>query len=109
MGVFDRCIDEKWGAKERILKEDQATYTYENAIFSRNQLTEKEIAIKKAIICCHAFHARRCQMYYEQIFPTVKLMIHPVDTELQNRIGWTVMKELKKFLEKWSAVEFRCG
>ena len=66
--------------KERILKEDQATYTYENAIFSRNQLKEKEIAIKKAIICCHAFHARRCQMYYEQIFPTVKLMIHPVDT-----------------------------
>lgn len=69
-GVSESCI----------LKENQATYTYENAILSKKCLEQNEISIKKAIVCCHAFHARRCQIYYEQIFPEVTLMIHPVDT-----------------------------
>ncbi len=66
--------------RQAILKENEATYTYENAIFSKKRLEKQGIQINKAILCCHAFHARRCQIYYEQIFPEVKLMIHPVDT-----------------------------
>ena len=45
--------------EEAILKEDQATYTYENAIYSR-QVTDREyLDIKKAILCCKSCHARR--------------------------------------------------
>lgn len=66
--------------KEAILREDKATYTYENALCSARVLKEKGIAVKKAIICCQAFHARRCQLYYQLAFPDTQLILDPVDT-----------------------------
>lgn len=76
------------GVKEEVvLREDQATYTYENALFSKKVLEQKKIKVKKAIICCQAFHARRCKMYYQLVFPEVELFICPVDTGI-NRQNW---------------------
>ena len=40
-----------------ILKEDQATYTYENAIYSRQVTDRLGLHIRQAIICCQAYHA----------------------------------------------------
>lgn len=64
-----------------ILKEDQATFTWENAICSRKLLESMRIDVKKAIIVCQAFHARRCRMYYQEQFPDVELLVCPVVTQ----------------------------
>ena len=48
-----------------ILKEDQATFTWENARFSREVTDKAEIEIKKALLCCKNYHARRSLMYYQ--------------------------------------------
>lgn len=71
-----------------ILKEDRATYTWENAIFSRKVLQEKGIAVHSAILVCQAFHARRCRMYYEEQFPDTDLMVCPVVTKGISRDSW---------------------
>ena len=71
-----------------ILKEDQATYTYENAIYSRQVLEKKKIPVKTAILCCQAFHSRRCFLYYQEQFPDTRFTICPVVTRGICRDNW---------------------
>lgn len=73
---------------EVILKEDEATYTYENAIYSRKKLDEMGIIVKKAILCCQAFHARRCLLYYQEQFPDTEFIVCPVVTKGISRENW---------------------
>ncbi len=54
--------------EEKILKEDQATFTYENAIYSRQITDQMGLEIKKAILCCKSYHSRRCLMYYQILY-----------------------------------------
>lgn len=61
-----------------IIKENKASYTYQNALFSKNVLDENRIYPKKAILCCKNFHARRCLMYYQLVFQSTELMVAPV-------------------------------
>lgn len=75
-------------SENAILKEDESTYTYENAIFSRKATDKLNLNIKKAIICCKSFHARRCLMYYETLYPDTKFIICPTETEGINRENW---------------------
>lgn len=87
-----------------ILKEDQATYTYENAIYSARCVREKGLRIKRAILCCQAFHARRCLMYYQEQFPETEFLVCPVVTKGISRGNWyrsgngidTVLGELER-------------
>lgn len=68
----------KNGVPEKaILKENQATFTYENALFSKKCLEDKGIQIRKAILCCKSFHARRALMYYQLVFPKVEFLVCP--------------------------------
>ena len=71
-----------------ILKEDQATFTYDNAIRSRAVLMEQGIECRCGIICCNAVHARRCKMYYELVFPACKFMMAPVDATKITKENW---------------------
>lgn len=71
-----------------ILREDEATYTYENAIYSRKKLRELGISVKKAILSCQAFHARRSLMYYQEQFPWVQFFVCPVVTRGISRNSW---------------------
>ena len=64
-------------AETAILKEDNAENTYENAINSKRITDENNLAIKKAIICCKSFHARRCLMYYQLCYPQTEFTICP--------------------------------
>lgn len=73
--------------EQAILKENQATYTYQNAIFSREVTDKKRISVKKGIICCKAQHARRCKMYYQLLYPQAKLLICPSDVGI-NKENW---------------------
>lgn len=74
--------------EQAILKEDQATYTYENAVRSREVLERLGILPKRAILVCQAFHARRCLMYYQEQFPDTRLMVCPVVTRDIRRDNW---------------------
>lgn len=87
-----------------IICEKMATFTKMNAVNSR-KLTEKiGLEIKKAIICCKSFHARRCLMYYSFAFPKAQLFICPTDVEGITKHSWyldanattRVMSELRK-------------
>ena len=71
-----------------ILKEDNAENTYENAINSRKTTDEYNLNIKKAIICCKSFHARRCLMYYQFCYPQTEFIICPSETQGVNKDNW---------------------
>ncbi len=73
--------------EDAIFEEKNATYTYENAIFSREVTDRAGLTIQNAIICCHAFHARRSLLYYQLLFPETEFRVCPVDTGI-NRHNW---------------------
>lgn len=84
----------KNGVPERaILEENQATYTYENALRSKELLTKKGIDIKKAILCCKTHHARRALMYYQAVFPEVEIFVCASDVDGITRENWTFSDE----------------
>ena len=71
-----------------IIKEDRATNTFENAAFSAKVLREKEINVKRALLCCQAFHARRAFMTYSCYFEGCELLVIPSDTENITKGTW---------------------
>lgn len=71
-----------------ILKEEQATFTYENALYSAKLLDEKGIRVKQAAIVCQAFHARRCLLYYQLVFPDTDFIVFPAVTQGISRDNW---------------------
>ena len=77
---------------QAVLKENQATYTYQNASYSRQVTDAAGIEVKKAIICCKAQHARRCSMYYQLLYPETELVICPSDVGI-NRENWFLTEE----------------
>ena len=90
---FLRDVLIKNGVKESaILKEDQATYTWENARNSKRVLDEKGFVIKKAILCCRNVHARRSLMYYQKAFPDAKIFVSPSVIEAITKQNWYTTK-----------------
>lgn len=71
-----------------ILKEREATYTYENAIYTRRLLEKKGISVKKALLCCQAYHARRSRLYYQVLFPEAEIYVCPVVTKGISKDNW---------------------
>lgn len=71
-----------------IIREDQATFTYENAIYSRKKTDELGMTIRRAILSCQAFHARRSLMYYQEQFPQTEFLVCPVVTRGISRESW---------------------
>ena len=79
--------------EEAILKEDQATYTYENAIYSRQVTDHAELEIERAILCCKSYHARRCLMYYQLLYPKTEFYVVPVNADGITRENWKKNEE----------------
>ena len=71
-----------------ILREDEATYTYQNAIFSRKRTDSESLTIRRAMICCMPVHARRARIYYETLFPEADLLVCPVKDAPVTRDAW---------------------
>lgn len=97
--VYGGTYETEWGflkdvlirngvPESAILKEDKATYTYQNALFSRRVTDEAGIEVTRAIVCCKAYHARRCQMYYQLVYPEAEILICPVGAEGITRETW---------------------
>ena len=74
--------------KETILREDQATFTYENAIYSRQVTDGKRIQVKNAILCCKTYHARRSLMYYQLLYPETRILVCPACPDGITRENW---------------------
>ncbi len=66
-------------SEDVILKENKALHTFDNALLSRKIVQEKNIKIKKAILVCKAYHARRALLTYQAAFsPEVEYIICPI-------------------------------
>ena len=76
-----------------IIKEREATYTYQNAINTRKLLDEREIEVKRALLCCQAFHARRSKLYYQILFPETEILVCPTVTKDISRDNWFRSRE----------------
>lgn len=72
-----------------IIKEEQAAFTYENAIFSRKQTDSLSLSIRRGILCCQAYHARRCLLYYQLLYPDTTFFVCPAVTWNTSRENWT--------------------
>ncbi len=91
-----------------ILRENRAEFTKQNADFTRALCDRERLNIRRAVICCKSFHARRCLMYYGFAFPEAELLICPVDCMDVSRDNWyksresydIVMGELNKCSEQ---------
>ena len=76
-----------------ILKEDQATFTWENARFSREVTDKAGIEIKKALLCCKNYHARRALMYYQRAYPEVEFRVCPCCVDGVTKENWMNSEE----------------
>lgn len=97
---------------EKILQESEAEFTLENAMNIRQLLNKRHIPVQRAIICCQAFHARRCRMYFEYVFQDVEteFLMCPAVTQEIDRDHWmesqkgreTVLGELRRCGEQFA-------
>jgi len=74
--------------RDSIICEDKSGHTRDNAFLSRKVIDEEGLIIKKAMICCKSFHARRCLMLYQLAFPEAKIFVVPVDCYGITRDNW---------------------
>lgn len=89
---------------ECILEERQASFTYENAIYSRRVTDARGLTIRRAILCPQACHARRALLYYEILYPDTEFYVCPAVTRGISRDNWfledekidTVLGELER-------------
>ncbi len=95
-----------------ILVEDQAQYTYQNALFSRKLLESRGLLPERAMLVCLPWHARRCSAYFETVFPEVALSVCPVPGTRITRDNWMesqegislVMGELRRCAEQFHTI-----
>ena len=90
---FAKILMEEGVPEHAILKEREATYTYQNAINTRKLLDEKGIEVKTALLCCQAFHARRSKLYYQILFPETQILVCPTVTKDISRDNWFRSRE----------------
>lgn len=65
--------------EDRIILEDKATNTFENAKYSRIAIQNAEMRISKAILVCKSFHARRALLTYQYEFSKdIEFIVIPV-------------------------------
>lgn len=87
--AFMRHILMKNGVPESaVLREDEATYTYQNAINSRARTDKEGVIVNRGIICCMPVHARRAKMYYQTLYPDAELIVCPAKDAALTRDNW---------------------
>lgn len=96
---YEGSFDTEWAFMRRvlldngvpdraILREDEATYTYQNAIYSRRRTDAMKLTVSRGLLCCMPVHARRAKMYYETLFPEAELRICPAAGAAVTRENW---------------------
>lgn len=90
---FAYLMMEEGVPEEAILKEREATYTYQNAINTRRLLDERQIKVNRAILCPQAYHARRSKLYYQVLFPDTEILVVPTVTKGITKDNWFKNRE----------------
>jgi len=86
---FMKDVAMSYGVDESaIIKEDKAEWTKQNAFNSRKITDNYHLKIKKAIICCKSFHAKRCLMFYSSAYPEAQFIVCPVDIDGISKNNW---------------------
>ncbi len=93
---------------EAILTECESTFTYQNAVFTRKITDGLCIDVKRAILCCKPYHARRAYTYYKREFPEAEIRVCPVESDETSADNWyrsekgtaRVMGELRRISEQ---------
>lgn len=102
---FQKDIGMSLGVPEdRILKEDKARNTFDNARNSWNVIVEQHIEVRRAIIVCKSFFSRRALMTYQTVFPPNVIFQVKQDDFRINKKNWyndesgikTVLTEAEK-------------
>ena len=85
---------------EKIICENEAAHTFENAEFSLALLKKMNINIDKVILVCKAFHSRRALLTYQYTFPkdTEILVSTTVDNRGLNKANWITKDEYVKIV-----------
>lgn len=91
---------------DAILPERKATFTYENAIFTRELADQRGLTIRTALLSCQAYHARRCLLYYQALFPDARILVSPAETQGIRKSDW--FRDSRSIDMVLSEVE-RCG
>ena len=97
-------------SEQAILREEKATFTYENAMYSRKVTDEAGIVVRRGILCCKAYHARRCKMYYQRAYPETEFLVCTSDVDGITRENWNntekgiqaVMGEVERIIRQFS-------
>lgn len=97
-------------SEQAILREEKATFTYENAMYSRKVTDEAGIVVTRGILCCKAYHARRCKMYYQRAYPETEFLVCTSDVDGVTRENWNnteegiqaVMGEVERIIRQFS-------
>lgn len=92
-----------------VLREDQATFTWQNALFSKKVTDQAGIKVRKAILCCKNYHARRSFMYYQRAYPETKFLVCPCSVDGVTKENWRqtqqgideVMAETKRIISQF--------
>ena len=82
--------------EEAILKEDQATFTWENALFSRRVTDGLGLTVRQALLCCKPWHARRALTYYQAAYPQTRFLVCPDTVSHIRRETWYRTPEGRK-------------
>lgn len=78
---------------DAILQENRATYTMQNAVFTRELTDSLGLRIHKALICCKNVHARRAFLYYQYAYPETELLVVPFERPELTRDNWFESEE----------------
>lgn len=92
-----------------VLREDQATFTWQNALFSKKVTDQAGIKVRKAILCCKNYHARRSFMYYQRAYPETEFLVCPCSVDGVTKKNWKqtqqgideVMAETKRIVSQF--------
>ena len=90
---FSAILIENGVPAENILPERQATFTYENAIYTRKLTDTLGLTVRTAILSCQAYHARRALLYYQALFPDTKILVSPTVTQEIRKEDWFLKPE----------------
>ena len=77
----------------RILREDKATFTWENATFSRKVTDSMGLQVQRAILCCRSYHARRALFYYQAAYPDTEILTVPAVVPSIGPDNWYLTEE----------------
>ena len=92
-----------------VLREDEATFTWQNALFSRKVTDQAGLKVKKAILCCKNYHARRAFMYYQRAYPETEFLVCPCSVDEITKENWKltqhgideVLAEIKRIVSQF--------